>query len=279
MPAYSSRSGKYGKSSSSRPTTSYRRSQKPSGKNIKSLSKVIKRVVRAQAEQKTSFASVSNLYFNSAISVFADIQQILPGVGPGVADNCRIGDQIRASSLTVTGAMMIPAIQSYLNTYNSAPNSRIAIRQFIVQPRGFGAIGQITTNYQSWLPLLLKKGGAATAFGGSLSDLWAPVNDDVVNCLYDKIHYVSTPTVLVPTTIANNNVSCDLTGTVKFFKINIPLKNKLLLYDQNIDGGLSPTNYNPVMVIGYVHLDGSSADIVSTAITLSFDSVFNYTDM
>ena len=64
----------------------------------------------------------------------------------------------------------------------------------------------------------------------------------------------------------------------KVFKIYLPIKNKLFKYDGAVNSGLTPTNYNPFLIVGYAHLDASIPDTVQTQVNVSFTSQMRYQD-
>jgi len=70
----------------------------------------------------------------------------------------------------------------------------------------------------------------------------------------------------------------DTVNSVKFFNISIKCKNKLLKYDGAMDG-FQPQNWSPVLIIGYVHLDGAAPDVATTQVAMAFDSIMTYEDM
>jgi len=226
--------------------------------------KRVQAIISKQTESKQAFTTLAPTYYNSGISAVADMTQIVPNISQSLADNGRVGDQLRAQSLICKGALQISGASS------SYSNSRIACRLFIVQPKNLGSLSAVTGT-TSWLSTLLKKGGTTTAFTGVMSDLWAPVNTDAVTKYYDKIFYLDTAYVSVAGTSTTGN-------SVKFFTKKLMLRNKLVKYDNSIDSGLTPVNYNPVMLLGYVHMDGSSPDTLTTAVSLQYDSIFNYED-
>ena len=64
----------------------------------------------------------------------------------------------------------------------------------------------------------------------------------------------------------------------RFFSKTFKLRNKKLEYDANIDSNLLPTKFMPVMIIGYVHLDGSAADVLTTQVSVQYDTTLTYED-
>jgi len=245
---------------------SYRRKNvTKKAKPSKSLTKMVQQIIHKDAETKQAFTTLAPTYFNSGISVIGDMLQIFPSINNSTADNGRIGDQIRAQSLVIKGALQISGASS------SYSNSRVAVRLFVVQPKNLGDYTNITFS-NTWLSSLLRKGGVTTAFTGVMSDLWAPVNTDHITKYYDKVFYLDSAYVSVAGTSTTGN-------SVKFFNIPMKMKNKLIRYDTALNSGLTPVNYNPIMLCGYVHMDGSSPDTVTTAVSCQFDSILNYEDV
>lgn len=232
----------------------------------KAFSKAVQKLIHKDAETKQCFTSVNNTNFNSGINSSGDCQQLIANIAQNAYDNGRIGDQIRAQSIVIKGA-----INTNL-TYQSYSNCRLGVRLMIIQPKSYSSLGAIQANVATWSATLLKKGGSTTAFTGTMSDLWAPINTDAITKYYDKVFYVNTP--YVATSVGDLSTY----NSVKFFSKTLKLRNKLIKFDSSIDSGLTPTNYNPIMVLGYCHLDGSAGDTVTTQIFLSFDAVMNYED-
>jgi len=246
-----------------------RRGLKRAGGRYKSkaFSKAVTSIIHKQAETKQIFTSINNVAFNSGINSSGDIQPILANVGQTVADNGRIGDQIRAQSLTIKGA-----INTNL-TYQGYSQCRLGVRLMVVQPKSYGSLSSMQAYATTWMATLLKKGGTTTNFSGVMSDLWSPINTDAITKYFDKVFYVNTP--YVATSVGDLSTY----NSVKFFNKTFKLRNKLIKYDASIDSGVTPTNYNPVVLLGYVHLDGSSPDTLTTQVLLSYDAIMSYEDM
>lgn len=244
-------------------------------RKVKSLSAnrafrvAVQKVIHKDVETKSAYHAVTGVSYNSGINVIGDATRVLPQVTQGTGDSNRIGDQLRGQSLTVKGAIVYNPSTGQYGTY---ANARLGVRMMIVQPRQYSNIDDVQSNAAAWLSLLLKKGGSAVGFTGNLSDLWAPINSDYIIKYYDRVHYLDAP-------YQATAVGSTLMGrSTKFFTINMKTRNKLLKYDQNVSSGASPVNYAPVLLIGYAHMDGSSPDTLTTAIQLSYDSMFNYED-
>lgn len=246
-----------------------RRKRKSKVKPTKNFVKAVKSIINKDVETKQGFHSVTAENYNSTIYVSGDCKRLVPNISQGTADNARIGDQVKAQTLSCKGAVVYNPSTGQYGTY---ANSRIGVRMMIVQPRQYNNLDDVQSNAGTWTAYLLKKGGTTTAFNGVLSDLWAPINSDAVIKYYDKIFYLDAPYQVTA-------VGSTLMGkSTKLFNINLKLRNKTLKYDSSVSSGIQPTNYAPVLLLGYVHMDGSAADSITTALQLSYDSVLNYED-
>lgn len=233
--------------------------------------KVLK-VIRDQAETKMAYHTLPTTDFNSSVSNFGDIIRIVPNIAQGAADNQRIGDQVRATGLTVRAIVqMLPQAIGQNDGVR-----KIAARVMIVTPKSYPNWATAYAGSTSWMPTLLKKGGTVAGFTGLIDDLYAPINTDAITCHYNKVLYFNQSTYGQST--AAGLVSFDQSHLVRFLKIRIRCKNKLLKYDSNVDSGLTPTNAGYFMVIGYSFVDGSAPDVASTRIRAQFDSVLTYED-
>ena len=244
---------------SNNPKRRGRKNPKPS----KSFVKKVMTVIHKTAESKQAFTSQSNVFYNSGINANGDTVSILPSITKGTNDNQRIGDQLRGQRLQLKGAIQLVSPQGTLS------NCRVAVRMMVVMPKQYTVFDNSVTG--GWMPYLLKKGGATTAFTGILSDLWAPINTDMITKYFDKVFYLNT---------AYNAAAgiSTLGNSVKFFSHKFNLKNKLLKYDDAAQAGTLPVGYAPQIILGYVHMDGTGPDTLTTAITMSFDSIFTYED-
>jgi len=252
----------------------YKRVARKAGRPSKALTKAIKTVIHQQVENKQAYRALSLTAFNSGIDNTGDSVAILPDVSIGTQDNARIGDQLRGQTLTLKGHII-----SLNNIPQSSANSRIAVRLMVVQPRYLSNRVTVLSNSVNWQATLLKKGGATSGFTGEISDLYAPINTDAIIKYFDKVMYLPIPQVYVGTGTTNTNTlaAIDMSKSVKFFNISLKIKNKLFKYDSTIST-VQPLNYSPTFLLGYVHLDGSAADVVNTQVSAAFDAIFSYED-
>lgn len=249
----------------SKPVKRRRRYVKPS----KNLKKVVKQIIHEQVETKQGFHERSTASYNSGINSTGDATRVLPNISQGTTDNARIGDQIRAQSLSIKGAVVY---NPSTGQYGTFANARLGVRLMVVQPRLYSNLDDVQNNAATWTAYLLRKGGSTSAFTGVLSDLWSPINTDGIIKYYDKVFYLDAP-------YQATAVGSVLMGkSTKLFSISMKLKNKLLKYDANVSGGVQPTNYAPVVLLGYAHMDGSAADTLTTAVQLTYDTIMNFED-
>lgn len=235
----------------------------------KSMTSAISKLIHKNVESKQAYHERATASYNSTINSTGDCTRVLPTINQGVTDATRIGDQLRAQSLVVKGAIVYNPSTGQYGTY---ANARIAVRMMIVQPKQYSNLDDVQSYAGAWTALLLKKGAATSAFNGTLADLWAPINTDMITKYYDRVFYMDAP-------YQQTAVGSNLMGrSTRLFSVSLKLRNKVLKYDNSVSGGGQPTNYAPVLIMGYTHLDGSAADTLTTALQLTYDTVFNYED-
>lgn len=251
----------------------YRR-RRAAPKPSKALTKAVQRIIHKDAETKQAYNGIQDLAFNSGINSTGDCQVLIANITQGTGDNARIGDQIRAQKLTMKG--FINTRFSYgTNTYYQA--CRLGVRLMVVQPKAYSGLTAILANATIWQAALLKKGGTTVGFTGTQSDLFADINSDAITTYYNKVFYITQP--WANTTVGSAGTSPLMpVNSCKFFSKTFNLKNKLLKYDTNFDSGLTPVNYNPIVLLGYCLIDGT-ADSVNTAVALSYDSYLYFEDV
>lgn len=241
----------------------------------KLLREMIKKELRKNVETKEAFLTSGNVLtsFNSGINTTADMLQIVPNITQSTSDNGRIGDQARAQSFNIKGYIrLIPNA-----TFNGTNLPQVVARLFIVSLKSKPNYTEATSTATP-LGGLLKKGGTTSGFGGNLQDIYAPVNTDLWTVHADKRFYLNQPYLVQPGGVGPASVPVDTKNCVKFFNINLRCKNKLLKYDSNVSSALLPTNYGPMLLLGYAFLDGSSPDVINTSLGLQYDTIFRYED-
>lgn len=252
-------------------TTVYRR--QPRSKGIISF---IKKVMNDNMETKQAYTTTGNSYitFNSGINSTGDMQQIIPNIARGTADNERIGDQIKMQSFYLRGHIKVD-----FNTSGASNQDlcNIVCRLMVLSLKPKANYTEASSS-STQLAGLLKKGGTTSNFSGYLQDIYAPINTDLYTVHADRKFYLNQSFMQNFNSTTNAIVSTDVKNTVKFFKIKIRCKNRLLKYDSNESSNLLPVNYGPFLCLGYSFLSGASPDVVSTRVGLCFDSILNYQD-
>jgi len=243
------------------------RSKRRAPKSKKNFVKAVQSVINKNLEDKMAYKSVVDVNYNSGINSQTDLNSIVPNISNGTNDHARVGDQVHCKSLVVQGHIL-----SNL-TYTNYASCRIGVRMMVVSPKGYAGYDPAYNSATTWLAYLLKKGGAVSGFSGAVSDFYAPINRDAITVHYDRKFYVKAP--YVPGTSSGD---LSTSGSTKFFKIKIPIRNKLLKYDPNVNSGLTPTQFNPFLILGYCHLDNSTPDTVDAQLNLSFTSIMVYQD-
>lgn len=242
--------------------------KKRAAKPSKTFVKKVQKVIHADVETKQAYHIMAPTNFNSGIDAAGDAIRILPNISQGTAENNRIGNQLKAQNLTIKGCV---SWSPSVGTFGSFANARLGVRLFVIQPRNYSEIGEVLANTSTWMPTLLQKGGVAAPFTGAINDLWAPLNSDAFIKYYDRVFMIN------GTYQATAVGYSQLLGATKMFNIALKCRNKTIKYENSISTN-NPMNYAPVFCIGYSHLDGSGPDTVSTAITVQWDTVFNYED-
>jgi len=258
----------YGKSALKKaPVKGKRVYRKRSAQPTKAFVKKVQSIIHKDVETKQAFTSIATTGYGGSITGAAgSVTYVLPTVGYGTLENEKIGDQIRAQSLKVEGWLTQSLSATYINA------SRIVCRVFIVQPKLYTDRNEIVANAPSWCAALLKRGSIETSFSGSIQDLTAPVNTDLITCYYDKLFTVSVPALVTSTGAVETAYS------TKYFAKTFNLKNKLLKYSSNYAGGIAPTNWCPVILMGYCFVNGSAATPETSSVSMSMTSLLKYED-
>lgn len=255
-----------------RPRKYVKKSVRPS----KLLKKTIQSMISKNVEDKQAYYSTGDslVNFNSGINSTGDVLSVLPDIPEGVGVNARIGDTIRAKSLVIRGYIQLKATQA--GVYNDFSNARIAVRLLCVSSKKVKNFNDLKSQAGS---NLIQKGGSSTTFSGYLSDIYAPLNTEAYTKHFDKVFYLSQPATLqqVAGTSTTFIWSNDLSKTVRFFTIKIPMRGKQLMFDDGTSSYL-PTNFGPGIMLGYAKMDGSTPDTVSTNVGICYDVDFRYED-
>lgn len=254
----------------------YRPRRKTAPRAKGQFKKKVLSVINSVAEDKhlyTSSSETTLINFNSGINSIGDMLQIFPNQSEGDAENNRDGDEIRLKSFNVKGYLRVTPILTGVPGNNIL---QVGIRMMVLSLKKSSSWDLVTSSPTPLLSLL-RTGGTTKGFTGVISDLFAPVNTDLYTCHYNKVHYCNQ-------TYSNRDTAVgyfetDIKNQIKFFNINLKVKDKKLLYDDDTNSGVLPTNYAPFLVMGYSYLNGGSPDTVSTNVGLHYQSHVTFQDL
>lgn len=236
----------------------------------------VKAIISSMTETKKAFHSSANTLtmFNSGIDSNGDILQVLPAISQGTGDGARVGDEVRAQSLRVQGYVKLNV--NAVDSSTKLPS--VAVRLMCVSFKNRPCYSDASLA-GSQLISLLQKGTTTTGFTGLLSDLYAPINTEGFTVHHDEVIYLNqTYIAAIGASQPSSRVPIDAKDTVKFIDFYVKCKNRKLHYDEDFGTGIYPTNFSPVMLLGYSYLDGSAADTVSTNVGFQYDTTFRYED-
>jgi len=198
-----------------------------------------------------------------AITLSADVLPIIPFNSQGIGTNSRIGSKLEALTIRVMGTF-IADWRSYVTDVSMAA---IGVRVMIVQPKRFKHWPDAQAHFIDWLPVLMDNGVGGMPFSGDSNSYYAPLNKDCVTVLRDKRFTLYPPTMLNPPQAAAPNLLP--TPTIcKPFKFLLKV-NKRFTY--SAPGDTSPSNYGPVMLVGWSYLNGAAPDF-KNAVDMSLRS-------
>lgn len=239
-------------------------------RSSKSFDKKVGKIINKSKETKECYNTMTATGFNSGINSAADALQILPAMGSGTGEAQRIGNEVNALSFTIKGAI----VYNPSTGVGGYSNARLGVRMMIVQPKAYSSYDVAIANATTWMSQLLRKGLTQTNFLGNLDDLWAPINTDAITCYYNKVFYMQGPVQYTGAGFFT------MPGSTKMFSKTFRFKGsgKRLRYDPDFNSSILPTNYAPILILGYTHMDGSAADTISTAVQLNYTSYLNYKD-
>lgn len=255
----------------------------PSSKKVRAMrlakkpvfKRAVKKIVNSMAEDKMAYHAPSEsqlTFFNSTIASTGDFIQVLPNISSGDEENTRDGDQITAKSLTVKGYIRFTPVVTAGDIKFSQVGVRVMCLSLKKSPSWDLAAASSTP-----LLSLLKRGGTSVGFSGQLSDLYNPINTDLFTVHGNKVFYL---------TQTNNNFATnagywhnEIKDQIKFFQFNLKCRDKKLIYDDDTNAGILPTNYAPFMLLGYVYLNGSVGDTLVSNLGMHYQSILRYEDI
>lgn len=232
----------------------------------KALKKIIQKEIHKDLEDKIAYKSLFNASYNSGIDSQADASTLIPFVNKGTGAADRIGEEIRLKSLNIKGFILANV------GYNSVSNCRIGVRLMIVQPRAYKGYDAVYNSATTWMSSLLRRGNLTYNFTGEVYDYLSPINSDAIITYVDKRFIIENP---IQYTAVGELTTYHST---KPFNINLKVHNKKIRYDASNNGGISPIDFTPVILLGYCHLDGSAPDTLTTQIKMNYITTMKYED-
>jgi len=245
-----------------------------------------KRAYKRNYKKKTALVTKSQLYsairkneetkivcieqawagYNSGISANTEMNNVMPPVPSGVTASDRIGDSIRPVKLVIRGVM------SY-NTEGISNANLIMSRLFLVQQKGI----RDNNNKSGVSTNLLQFGATNRTFIGDLLDITRPQNTDLFTFFADRKHTFMKPLGLSNASTANSMSDVDK-SLVKYFTITLTQKQLPAVLKYSGSSSTYPTNFLPLICLGYAYASNYSPDTASTQIGMSYTSTLYYKD-
>lgn len=250
----------------------------------KSRSKIFKKkvlsVIHKQAENK--IARTVNMGLSTSVIAVPDAPrvtgvdcfQIVPNISttPAAGTFYRLGEKVKAISLMVKGYYIYqPSV-----TVSSENFNHMKLRIMCVSPKNVRDLTSITSNSGSWIQNLLQNGSTTQQFSNSVTaSAYLPFNKENIIKYYDHVFDLNQDYLLQTTAVGITPI---ITKSLRVnFSFRIPIKNKTLHYDQSINTGLTPTNFNPVLMAGIVQMNGFAN--TTTKGSLFYTSELQYEDL
>ena len=236
-----------------------------------SIRSYVKETLHKAQETKMSSVTMSFVGFNSSIGS-TDLARLLPVIQQGVAQNTRIGSEIRPIKLVVRGYCVYDS-----GTY--LPATMLGVRIMMWQNK---SVRSYATALSSVNVNLLDTGGDGTTYNGTPSNWITPHNSDQFHFYKDSKYkvfksfgYSNTTTGATALTEINGSLFHSFTHTIYPGKNGFP---SVLKYDNASGSNEYPTNFAPYWSLGYSNLLNYSPDLLDTQIYASYVSTLYYED-
>lgn len=262
---------KYVKSKSkSRSTTKRRVSKKKTGLSL-AVKSYVKSAIHRTAETKIASTTQAINTYNSGITSSSDFLKLLPIITQGVAQNSRVGSEIKPIKLVVRGYLVY-------NSYSNANATMLGPRMFLMQQKQIRSYANGITNFD-----LLDLGGDGTNFTGAALDFVSPHNKDAFYFYADKKTkmlkpYGYTNNISSSTSMSDipSNLFYPFTITIRPGSNGFPATLK---YDNASGSNQYPTNFAPYLAMGYCNLLNFSPDVIDAQVSMEFISTLYYEDV
>lgn len=237
----------------------YRRAPK------RSVVATVKRIIKGQEEKKLQVLFQQGTTFNGGISATNEWYNPIPIVGQGTGSFQRDGNVIKPSLLDMTwnisiGTGVTRSCDDIVVLYLfKCKNLRsYADMQSRGSPANFLDFGSLGTN----------------PFSGVLTDVAAPVNNDLITLISKKVFKLNKG----PGGLNGDGGNYSGAGGVTSRRIRIKMRKlPQFMYTQGNSDGL-PENYGLCWALGYAKSDGSAPDVLFQDVRVDFTSSLYFTD-
>lgn len=251
---------------------------KKNGKTKRGLTKQQKKEVKEMQskndEDKVASSNSALVNHNSGITA-TDLYRIIPGIRQGVQEGERVGNEITAKKLYIQGLVNLifdPA----------SSRSKVGVRVMMFSVKGFANGTRAIANSSSWIDAILRDGNNVRPFAGSIRDYFLPHNSDIITMHAEK-RFTLTQPFLWNTGLSPPSVTVPIQEqyATKFWKATIKCRNKKLKFTADAAGQPNasvPENYGPLIAVGYVKLDGTAPDVLTTGLQMQTSAQLYYED-
>ena len=216
--------------------------------------------------------------------VIGDIQavnlfRVVPAIPKGTDVNERVGNKVTPRWLSIRGY-----VQLDMNGLD-ADYDRLQVRMILGFPKRYPlyptAVQQITSAPGvNWTNILMDFGTGMSKFAGTLDSLQAPVNRGAFTVKAQKYIRLTRPRFYDAALVGSDSFRYS-GNSVKFFHIKVKCP-KTFVYESVANNDLYPTNFDPVLCVGYTLLNGQTPpapdQTAPAPLTVSFTSRLHYED-
>jgi len=238
----------------------YRKKRPTVSSNVKLY---VNKTIDKKLETKQVMYTLTPTFFNSAVQSTSEFYQVIPPVSIGSGQTGRIGESIQPIKIVVRGYI------NYAADTNQTPNELIT-RLFCFQDksvRSWDLKTSISTN-------LLDSGGSGSQYTGTLINNCTPHNKDHFTWFKDKRHVILKPYGYTNTALTA--ISSMHSSMVHYFTITLTQKD--LPKSFKYDASDYPTNFCPVIALGYSYAQNNSPDVGATQVLMAYTSTLYYKD-
>jgi len=237
------------------------------GKGKSSLTKVIKKVLSSQVEDKyCAIDMLNNVLFNSAVTTPSELYPCLPAIEKGDDSWQRNGQEVAPKHLRIRGTIALA---------DDVLTADIVAYMYVFTTKKFKYIPEVVSLFVPTSMLTTGQGGTTNPTGTALVSMYKEEKEQITLLNKKQFH-------LMKGYGSQNGGSTGDTGvggsanTLRMFdiKIKCPAKFK---FDEN-NGPRYPTNFAPVVCFGYYHTDGTVPDSLNRALNVNMSCQLTYED-